>query len=233
LEAGIIAKHHHQIPSDVNGTDKHLWTPSGNLFYLAPEGAPEDVASMEVEKADRAIKIFLDGEGGVDYADGRLIDEKQPLKSDFLHRATEWGLLAVGAVTSLWLKLVQSDCRRLGFFVFHLPLSSPGKAFAEIEFTDKTAKADYAKEGDEGHQSYKHMAKVRFRAMAQNNDGSRWLKLSSTDLGPTVNVPVLGKLKFESSIGTVVLNPEEMTDDEAERLINTKDENILQYIKEA
>lgn len=56
-----------------NGTDKHLWTPSGNLFYLAPEGAPEDVASMEVEKADRAIKIFLDGEGGVDYADGRLI----------------------------------------------------------------------------------------------------------------------------------------------------------------
>jgi len=56
-----------------NGTDKHLWTPSGNLFYLAPEGAPEDVASMEVEKADRALKIFLDGEGGVDYADGRLI----------------------------------------------------------------------------------------------------------------------------------------------------------------
>jgi hypothetical protein len=43
------------------------------LFYLAPEGAPEDVASMEVEKADRALKIFLDGEGGVDYADGRLI----------------------------------------------------------------------------------------------------------------------------------------------------------------
>lgn len=48
-----------------------------------------------------------------------------------------------------------------------------------------------------------------------------------------VNLPEKGKLKFESSIGTIVLDPEEMTDEDAERLINTKDENILQYIKEA
>lgn len=48
-----------------------------------------------------------------------------------------------------------------------------------------------------------------------------------------VNLPEKGKLKFESSIGTIVLDPEEMTDEDAERLIKTKDENILQYIKEA
>ena len=48
-----------------------------------------------------------------------------------------------------------------------------------------------------------------------------------------VNLPEKGKLKFESTLGTVVLDPEEMTDEQAERLIKTKDENILQYIKEA
>jgi len=41
------------------------------------------------------------------------------------------------------------------------PPLAVGKFFAEIEFTDNTAKADYAKEGDEGHQSYKHMAECK------------------------------------------------------------------------
>lgn len=41
------------------------------------------------------------------------------------------------------------------------PPLAVGKSFAEILFTDNTAKADYAKEGDEGHQSYKHMAECK------------------------------------------------------------------------
>lgn len=56
-----------------NGTQKHFWTPEGNLFFLTPEGAAEDIASITTEKADRSIKIFLDGEAAVDYADGRLL----------------------------------------------------------------------------------------------------------------------------------------------------------------
>jgi hypothetical protein len=64
-----IIKHRKML----NGTQKHFWTPDGNLFYLAPEGTSEDISSITVEKADRAIKIFMDGEGGVDYADGRLL----------------------------------------------------------------------------------------------------------------------------------------------------------------
>jgi hypothetical protein len=36
-----------------------------------------------------------------------------------------------------------------------------GKAFAEIVFTDDSAKGDYAKEGDDGHQGYKHMAECK------------------------------------------------------------------------
>ena len=41
------------------------------------------------------------------------------------------------------------------------PPLTVGKLFAEIDFTDNTAKADYAKEGDEGHQSYKHMGECK------------------------------------------------------------------------
>lgn len=57
----------------LGGTEKQFWTPSGNLFYLAPEGSAEDIASVNIEKQDRSIKIFLDGEAATDYADGRLI----------------------------------------------------------------------------------------------------------------------------------------------------------------
>jgi hypothetical protein len=55
------------------GTEKHVWSPDGNFFYLAPEGSTEDISSITYEKADRALKIFLDGQAAVDYADGRLI----------------------------------------------------------------------------------------------------------------------------------------------------------------
>lgn len=57
----------------MSGTEKQFWTPSGNLYYLAPEGTAEDVASIDIEKQDRALKIYLDGEAATEYADGRLI----------------------------------------------------------------------------------------------------------------------------------------------------------------
>lgn len=51
-----------------------------------------------------------------------------------------------------------------------IPPLKAGKAFAEIDFTDNTAKADYSKEGDEGHQCYKHMAECKVSGYA----GPQW-----------------------------------------------------------
>lgn len=56
----------------LSGTQKQFWTPTGNLFFLAPE-AGGDISSLTIEKADRTLKILGDSEAGVDYADGRLI----------------------------------------------------------------------------------------------------------------------------------------------------------------
>lgn len=56
----------------LSGTQKHFWSPDGNLFFLAPE-AGSDISSIVIEKYDRSIKILGDSEAGVDYADGRLI----------------------------------------------------------------------------------------------------------------------------------------------------------------
>lgn len=52
---------------------KMFWTPLGNFFWLAPEENTTDLPSIQVEKADRAIKIFIDGEMGVNYGDGRVL----------------------------------------------------------------------------------------------------------------------------------------------------------------
>ena len=56
----------------LKSTGKLLWTVNGNFFFLTPEST-SDVPSIQVEKADRSIKIFMDGEIGFDYADGRMI----------------------------------------------------------------------------------------------------------------------------------------------------------------
>jgi len=66
----------------------------------------------------------------------------------------------------------ESDVDANGYLTGTIPLK-PGKAFAEIEFTANTAKADYAKEGDEGHQSYKHMAESKVSGYASD----QWLAL--------------------------------------------------------
>lgn len=57
----------------LKGTSKMFITIVGNLAVLGPEGNTDDVPSIDIEKADRAIKIFIDGEFGINYCDGRMI----------------------------------------------------------------------------------------------------------------------------------------------------------------
>ena len=57
----------------LKGTNKHLLTLAGNLAVLGPESTTEDIPSIDIEKADRAIKIFIDGEFGINYCDGRVL----------------------------------------------------------------------------------------------------------------------------------------------------------------
>jgi hypothetical protein len=57
----------------LKGTNKQLLTVAGNLAVLGPEDTTEDVPSIKVEEADRNIKIFLDGELGINYCDGRML----------------------------------------------------------------------------------------------------------------------------------------------------------------
>ncbi|MCX6216383.1 hypothetical protein [Spirosoma sp.] len=57
----------------LKGTSKIMMTLAGNLAVMGPEDDTEDVPSIQVEKADRAIKIFIDGEFGIDYCDGRVL----------------------------------------------------------------------------------------------------------------------------------------------------------------
>ena len=56
------------------GKEKQFWTPKGNLFFLVPDAnGAADVANITTEYISRNMNIFLDGEAGVDYADGRLL----------------------------------------------------------------------------------------------------------------------------------------------------------------
>ena len=55
----------------LKGTSKLLWTVNGNFFWLSPETSA-DVASIDIEKGERTIKIFIDGEVGFNYGDGRM-----------------------------------------------------------------------------------------------------------------------------------------------------------------
>ncbi|RYF52743.1 MAG: hypothetical protein EOO39_41800, partial [Cytophagaceae bacterium] len=57
----------------LKGTNKQLLTVEGNLAVLGPEDTTEDIPSIKVETADRNIKIFLDGEMGINYCDGRML----------------------------------------------------------------------------------------------------------------------------------------------------------------
>lgn len=57
----------------LKGTSKILLTVVGNLAVLGPEENTEDIPSIQIEKSDRSIKIFIDGEFGINYCDGRMI----------------------------------------------------------------------------------------------------------------------------------------------------------------
>ncbi len=57
----------------LKGTSKIFMTVVGNLAVLGPEDTTEDIPSIDIEKADRNIKIFIDGEFGINYCDGRML----------------------------------------------------------------------------------------------------------------------------------------------------------------
>ncbi len=57
----------------LKGTDKQLLTVEGNLAVLGPEDTTEDIPSIKVEQSERTIKLFLDGEMGINYCDGRVL----------------------------------------------------------------------------------------------------------------------------------------------------------------
>ncbi|GAB3885999.1 hypothetical protein [Spirosoma agri] len=57
----------------LKSTSKIFLTLLGNLAVLGPEEDSSDVPSIQIEKADRAIKLFIDGEIGINYCDGRVL----------------------------------------------------------------------------------------------------------------------------------------------------------------
>jgi hypothetical protein len=54
------------------GVDNMYWTPNGNFFYLHQD-TEEDIPKMKFQEVDRDLKILIDFEVNVDYADGRVI----------------------------------------------------------------------------------------------------------------------------------------------------------------
>ncbi|PWJ48436.1 hypothetical protein CLV98_1544, partial [Dyadobacter jejuensis] len=54
------------------GVDNMLWTVEGNLFYLHQD-VDTDVPRIKFQESDRDLKVLMDFEVNVEYADGRLI----------------------------------------------------------------------------------------------------------------------------------------------------------------
>ena len=54
------------------GVNNMFWTVEGNLFYLHQD-VETDIPRMKFQESDRDLKIFIDFEVNVEYADGRLI----------------------------------------------------------------------------------------------------------------------------------------------------------------
>lgn len=54
------------------GVDNMIWTPNGNFFYLCQD-PEENVPAIKFQEQDRDLKIFIDFQISVDYADGRVI----------------------------------------------------------------------------------------------------------------------------------------------------------------
>ncbi|MEA5257193.1 hypothetical protein VB264_05300 [Arcicella aquatica] len=83
----------------------------------------------------------------------------------------KWLVCATEDFSRAWPEEADVDTTT-GAIITPIPLKV-GKAFAEIEFTDNTAKADYAKEGESGHESYKHMAEAKISGY----NSTQWLAL--------------------------------------------------------
>jgi hypothetical protein len=55
------------------GTETMFFTIDGNLFYLYEDEVESDGPSIKFQESDRDLKIMIDANGGLNYADGRLI----------------------------------------------------------------------------------------------------------------------------------------------------------------
>lgn len=73
LKPSVLSNFTIEPRSWLKGTSKMFGTVAGNLAVLGPEENTEDIPSIDIEKADRNIKIFIDGEFGINYCDGRLL----------------------------------------------------------------------------------------------------------------------------------------------------------------
>lgn len=54
------------------GVNNMFWTVDGNMFYLHQD-VESDIPRMKFQESDRDLKILIDFEVNVDYADGRLV----------------------------------------------------------------------------------------------------------------------------------------------------------------
>lgn len=54
------------------GVSNMFWTVNGNLFYLHQD-VEEDIPRMKFQESDRDLKVLIDFEVNVEYADGRLV----------------------------------------------------------------------------------------------------------------------------------------------------------------
>ena len=54
------------------GVDNMVWSPDGNLFWLHQD-VDTDIPRIKFQEVDRDLKILMDFELNVEYADGRVI----------------------------------------------------------------------------------------------------------------------------------------------------------------
>jgi hypothetical protein len=57
----------------MEGTNNMFLSVDGNLFYLYEDGVESEGPSIKFQESDRDLKIMVDANGGLNYADGRLI----------------------------------------------------------------------------------------------------------------------------------------------------------------
>lgn len=57
----------------MNGTNNLFYSVTGNLFYMYEDDVEADGPSLKFQESDRDLKVLIDANASVNYADGRLI----------------------------------------------------------------------------------------------------------------------------------------------------------------